>query len=174
MFDIYLEDAYEFYEQASHQEEDNVSKRLYRASIFTLISAVESYVNYVSSSFEEAKTLEPYEEAFLTDKKISFEQNKVVLKTEFYYLEQKIKFLLCKFNSEFDFNNVHWQRFVEVKKFRNKLVHPKNDEDVHDKNEYRAMAKDGLSGIVNILNEVNKAIYSKPMRRQILDLIPSE
>ena len=172
MFDVYLKDAHEIYMQALSQEDD-ASKRLYRASIFTSISAVESYISYVSSSFVEAKSFNPYEEAFLADKKIAFQKNQVVLTTEFYYLEHKIKFLLSKFNPKFDFKNVYWQQFMDVKGFRNKLVHPKEDEDIYSEEEYKAMAKDGLSGIINIINEVNKAIYRKPIRRQLLDLIPS-
>ncbi len=173
MFDVYLKDAHEIYMQALSQIEGDASKRLYRASIFTSISAVESYISYVSSSFVEAKTFDPYEEAFLADKKISFKKGRVVLATEFYYLEHKIKFLLSKFNPKFDFKNVYWQQFMEVKEFRNKLVHPKEDEDIYSKEKYKVMAKDGLSGIVNIINEVNKAIYKKPIRKQLLDLIPS-
>lgn len=172
MFDVYLKDAYEIYMQALSQTENEASKRLHRASIFTSISAIESYVNYVSSSFIEAKTFTLYEEAFLADKRISFDQGEVVLKTEFYYLEHKIRFLLNKFNPNYDLKSKHWQWFIEVKQFRNELIHPKENEDIYDKEKYEVMAKNGLSGIINTINEVNKAIYKKPIRAQLLDLIP--
>ena len=61
---------------------------------------------------------------------------------------------------------------MEFKKFRDRLVHPHDSEDEIQIKEYENIIKRGLSSIINIMNTISKGIFRKPLRKQLLDLIP--
>ncbi len=62
--------------------------------------------------------------------------------------------------------------FNNAKKFRDRLVHPRDSEDKIHIKEYEKIIKRGLSSIINIMNTISKGIFRKPLRKQLLDLIP--
>ena len=177
MFEEYLQDADCFFTragEAARSGNENDARSFYRASIFCASSAIEAYVNYIGDSFAKAKTLPPHEIAFLNDKAIYFSTDKgaAVEKSEFHKLDDKLRVLMRRFVADYDFNNTDWNGLMDFKKFRDSLVHPRQIEDETPLADYRKKIQKGLGGIIGVMNSVSKGIYKKPLRRQLLDLIP--
>jgi hypothetical protein len=177
MFEDYLQDAYDFYQTAQNAaaaKNDRVARRYYRAVVFYASGAIEAFVNYIADSFAKAGSLSPHEIAFLNDKRFDFSTNKftVIERTEYHRVEDKLKFLIRKFEPTFDFKSTSWSRIMAFKKFRDSLVHPRQSEDELSIAEYKRKLQTGIGGIIEIMNSVSKGIFKKPLRKQILDLIP--
>lgn len=178
MFEEYLQDAYEFYEMANavaKTSKDREARRYYRASVFYTAGAVESFINYIGDAFAKAENLTPHEIAFLNDKTLYFSSDKDMLieKVDYQNSESKIKFLIKKFAPDFDFEtNPSWSKYSQFKKFRNSLVHPRQNEDETSVSDYERNLRSGISGVIEVMNVVSKGVFKKPLRKQILDLIP--
>ena len=175
MFEDYLQDSYEFLEIA--QETDKTSgerqaRRYYRASVFYAAGAIEAFVNYIADSFAKAQSLSPVVIAFLSDKILTFDKGKLVERVEFHGLDEKLRLLLDRFVPDFDFNSASWSRLMAFKELRDRLVHPRQHEDETDVAEYQMMVCAGLSAVIEIMNCLSQGIFGKPIRRQLLDLIP--
>jgi len=61
---------------------------------------------------------------------------------------------------------------LEFKKFRDRLVYPRDTDDEISINDYKKNIKKGLSSIIFIMNSVSKGIFKKPLRKKLLDLAP--
>lgn len=172
MFEDYLEDSYYFMTKASSQENLRHAKRYYRVSVFCAISAIEAFVNYVGDAFAQSASFEPYEIAFLTDRVFVPERGKfeVLERSEYHRLEDKLRFLICKFVPSFDFEKMPcWSRLIEFKKFRDSLVHPRQDEDETELEEYKTVTATGTSSVIEIINHLCKGIFNRPLRKKLLD-----
>ena len=51
-------------------------------------------------------------------------------------------------------------------------MHPRQAEDQTEITEYQTKVQAGLSSIIELMNCVSKGIFKKPLRKQLLDLIP--
>lgn len=131
-------------------------------------------MNYIADSFAKAETLPPHEIAFLNDKGVYFSADKckTVQRTEFHKLDDKLRVLIRRFVSGFDFSSATWSNLMNFRKFRDSLVHPRQVEDETSVAEYRKRIRAGMSGIVGVMNYISKGIYKRPLRKQILDLVP--
>jgi hypothetical protein len=177
MFEEYLQDADEFFEsgkKAAIRKEDRAARRYFRASVFYLAGANEAFVNYIAESFEKADSLSRHEIAFLNDRDIVFDQEKGILRERiaFHRLEDKLRFLIRRFAEDFNFQSSSWSRLMAFKDFRDSLVHPRKAEDETTLEEYEKRISSGVSGIVDVMNSVSQAIFKRPLRKQLLDLIP--
>jgi hypothetical protein len=175
MFEEYLQDAHNFLEIALESQEEKIAKRYYRASVICLSSAIESFLNYVATSFDLAESIDKFEVAYINDKKIVFDSRKLsaVERTEFHPIDEKIKLLLKRFSDESSLTeNPYWSRFKEFKKFRDSLIHPRVEEDETSIEDYKHIVKEGMSSTIEVMSSLSKAIYRKPLRQKILDLIP--
>lgn len=171
MFEEYLEDAH-FFTKMAHDLEGAKSKRYYRAAAFCTLAAMESFVNYIGDTFAQSNVLEPYEIAWLTDKRFGYKSGEFkVLGTEYHAVEDKMKFLLRKFVPEFDFaTDSSWSRFGEFKGFRDAIVHPRNEEDMTSLNDYYKELSTGLVAIISLMNSICIGVFNKPLRKRLLDL----
>lgn len=174
MHEEYLQDAHEFFSIGQKSKDEREARRYFRASVFYAAGAIEAFVNYIADSFAKADSLTAHEIAFLSDKNLYFSSDKFVLveKTEFHRLEDKLKFLLKKFEPTFNFQSSAWSRLSEFKKLRDTLTHPKQSEDELTIEEYRKRLELGITGTIEIMNALSKCIFKSPLRRGILDLIP--
>jgi len=174
MFEDYLIDSYSFYEKAQKCENEREAKKYYRASIFYASSSIESFANYLADTFNQGESLSEFEIAFLLDKRLFFNPDKIEVedKTEFHSVDDKLKILIKKFIEDFDFKCRDWSQFNEFKKFRNRLVHPRESEDNIDLTDYRDHLKRGLTSIINLMNIISNGIFKRPLRKKLLDLIP--
>lgn len=178
MFEEYLQDAYEFLiiaDSAANNSDNRSAKRYYRASVFYAASAMEAFVNYIGDSFEKAGSLPPYETAFLNDKQLVFDPQKSDLLEQIrhYGIDDKLKFLLRKFVPNYDLGKSEsWSKFVEFKNFRDTLVHPRQSEDEYEIIYYQTKLRNGITGIIKLMNDILIGLFNKPLRKQILDLIP--
>jgi hypothetical protein len=177
MFEDYLRDAHRFFgeaEAAANDRSDKNARTYYRASVFCSFAAIEAFVNYVGDSFAKGDSLPKHETAFLNDKAIYFSTDKflVLEKTEFHKLDDKLRVIIRRFVAGFDFKSVAWANLMDFKKFRNSLVHPREIEDETLLTDYRAKIRKGLSGVIEVMSTISKGVYKKPLRKQLLDLIP--
>ena len=173
MFEEYLEDADYFMKKAAAQGDSQLARRYYRASIFCAMSAIEAFVNYVGDAFAAGGSLEPYEIAFLMDKQSTLIHGKFEMldTVEYHRLEDKLRFLICKFSSGFDFHTTTWWgHLLEFKKFRDSLVHPRQDEDETELDSYKSLSARGLSSVIEAINHLCIGIFRKPLRKKLLEL----
>jgi len=173
MFEEYLQDSNYFAIKASNESSEREIKRYYRVAIFCAMSAVEAFINYVGDTLIQGETLQPYEISFLTDKKFDASRGtfQILNQTEYHRMEDKLKFLICKFAPHFDFSHSScWSRLLELKKLRDKITHPRQDEDEIDIAEYKKKIEIGLSAAIKIMNYLCKGIFKRPLRKKILDL----
>ena len=174
MFEEYLEDSNYFAKEASKAGSEREAKRYYRVAVFCTMSAVEAFINYIGDTLAQGETFQPYEIAYLTDKKfdVSGGTFQILEQIEYHRLEDKLKFLICKFVPDFDFFSTPcWSRLLEFKKFRDTITHPRQDEDEIDITEYKKKIETGLSSAIEIMNYLCKGIFRRPLRKKILDLI---
>jgi hypothetical protein len=176
MFEDYLQDAFEFLSIAERRTEalkEREAKRYYRASIFYAAGAIEAFVNYVADSFAKAERLTPHEVSFLNDRVLTFSAARGLFeKTEYHKLDDKIRLLMRRFVADFNFQDPTWVKFMEFKAFRDVLVHPRQVNDEMDLHEYRTRGRTGLKAIIGIMSAISKGVYGKPLRPQLLDLMP--
>ncbi len=176
MFEDYLQDAYDFLLIASklaEKSEDREARRYYRASVFYASGAIEAFINYVADSFAKAGSISAHEICFLNDKALVFSAEKGLKeKTQFHRLEDKIRLLMRKFVSGFDFESPTWSKFIQFKAFRDGLVHPRQVEDDTPLSEYDRQVKTGLGAVIEIMSQISTDVFRRPLRKQLLDLIP--
>jgi hypothetical protein len=175
MFEEYLKNSYDFLvkaRKASDLSNEREARCYYRASIFYGAGAMEAFVNYIADSFYQAGNLTPLETAFLSDKILTFDKGKLVERVEFHKLDSKLRVLLHKFVNDFDLSCESWYHLMKFKDFRDTLVHPRKIDDDTEIVEYDQKVSDGLKSIIYVMNCISKGIFNKPMRRQLLDLIP--
>lgn len=177
MFEHYLEDSAELYNIANNEKNENnerEARRYYRASIFYAASALEAFLNYIIESFSLSGALSEMEIAFLKDKKYIFSNSErnIIEQTEYHRLDDKIKFLVNRFNIDYDFKSSSWSRYNEFKILRDDLIHPKNDEDNITLDNYYKIIKLGIGAIIDIMNTLSFGLYKKPLRKKLIDLIP--
>jgi hypothetical protein len=111
----------------------------------------------------------------LTDKKfgISGGEFQILDQVEYHRLEDKLRFLICKFVPDFDFAHTPcWSRLLEFKRLRDDLTHPRQDEDELDITEYKNKIETGLSSVIEIMNHLCVGIFRRPLRQKLVDLIP--
>lgn len=173
MFEEYLEDAYIFALHARECKDDREAKRFYRASVFYAASAIEAFINFIGDTLIKGDTLESYEVALLTDKKFGLMDGhfQVIEKFTLYGIEEKIRFLLNKFDPTLDLSRfAPWSQYNEFKDFRNNIVHPVRDEDERTTDDYYQKIRMGLSSVTQLMNHLCVRIFKKPLRKRILDL----
>src|ERR1700721_2055878 len=176
MFEEYLQDSYEFLlvaENSSRGPSGREARRYYRASVFYASGAIEAFVNYIADSFAKAGNIPNHEICFLNDRSLVFSVKKGLReKPEYHRLEDKIRLLMHKFVSQFDFQSMTWIKFMEFKAFRDSLVHPRQADDETDLSQYQKKVVAGLRAIIEIMNCISKGMFGTPLRKQLLDLIP--
>jgi len=174
MFEEYLQDSYEFFEIARKTKKDREARRYYRAAVFYATGAIEAFTNYIADSFAQAESLMPHEIAFLNDKSLIFDPRKGDLKekVDYHKLDEKLRVLIKKFMPGFDFKGIAWSSLMELKDFRDSLVHPRQSEDEKTTSEYQAKVRRGLAGVIEIINCLSIGIFKKSLRKKLLDLIP--
>lgn len=176
MFEEYLEDSHSFLMTAGEAfavSNEREARRYYRASVFYSAGAAEAFVNYIADSFAKAQSLTDHEIAFLNDRRLVFSVDRGLSeRTEYHSIDDKLRLLLNRFVPGFDFSSSLWSRFMQFKDFRDLLVHPRQAEDETAIAEYQTRVQIGLSSVIELMNCVSMGIFGKPLRRQLLDLIP--
>jgi hypothetical protein len=176
MFEEYLQDSYEFLSMANERAErsqEREARRYYRASVFYAAGAIEAFVNYIADSFAKAANIPPHEISFLNDKAVTFSVAKgLIEKTEYHRLDDKLRLLIQRFVPAFDFQSSTWSAFMQFRSFRDSLVHPRQAEDETGTSDYRKKVSAGLKAIIELMNSVSQGLFHRPLRKQLLDLIP--
>lgn len=178
MFEEYLQDAHEFFcaaNEAANKSQQRDAKRYFRAAAFYTASAMEAYVNYIGDSFNKAEKLSDHERAFLNDNQLVFDPTKGIVSTQtrYYSVDDKLKFLIHKFDPKYDIGKSKaWGSFIQFKTFRDSLVHPKEFDDEIEINEYREKLQMGLFGTITLMNDISNGVFKRPLRKKILDLMP--
>src|SRR5437868_5689829 len=176
MFEDYLQDADEFRriaEQHVKRSDDKSARRYFRASVFCIAASMEAFVNYLGSAFSQGHSIPEYEVSFLNDRALVFNASKGLHERgEYHRIDDKIKVLMKRFQTDFDFTSRPWVKFMEFKELRDSLVHSRDIEDETALSEYKSRVSQGLRSVVEIMDHLSKAIFRKSLRRQLLDLMP--
>ncbi|MBI4600103.1 hypothetical protein HY732_04235 [Candidatus Uhrbacteria bacterium] len=155
------------------KNDEREARCYYRASVFYAAGAIEAFVNYIADSFAKANNLTQHEICFLNDKTLVFKfDDGLREETKYNPLDQKLRFLIRKFVHNFDFQGSTWVAFMEFKKLRDLLAHPRQLDDETISDEYRKKVAKGLKAIIELMSAVTEGMFQKPLRRQLLDLIP--
>ncbi len=128
-----LNDAKYFLQLArNHRNKDEVRARTYaRAAIITTFAALESRINFHCWWIAEHGDVQPHEEAFLREQRLELTRDGYfdIVGSRFYSLEDKIRFLHWHSKGEpIDTNGTLWKLFLNVKRVRDRLVHPKPEQ----------------------------------------------
>jgi hypothetical protein len=175
MFEDYIQDSFSFFKLAEKVSfsDERKAKMYYRASIFCAVSSLEAFVNFIGDTFNKGNTIDRNEIAFLNDKVLEISPSKgtVESRTRFYSIDNKVKFILKRFRVPLETAATSlWKNFLEFKKLRDSLVHPRNITDELDINEYRNKIQTGLNANIDIMNLISKRLFSKQLRQSLLDL----
>ena len=174
MFEDYLTDASHFIESAKGTNLDSRFKvRDYRVSIFLISSALEAFINYLGETFKDSPDLSLHERDFLNDLQTEVNPRTAMLdkKEKFQTLDNKIKFLINKFSIQLDVATTpEWSHFKDFKGFRDSLVHPREQASEFTEQDYRKHAERGLKSAIFIIDKLLSGIFSRNLRRQVLDL----
>lgn len=173
MFEDYLHDSHEFFKMAQVATNEIESRRYYRAAVFCAAGAMEAFVNYQADSLEKSEKLPTHEINFLTDKVSTFSvKDGLSTRTEYHKIDDKIKLILMKFCPDFDCGTDVWMNFIELKKLRDNLIHPRNTDDETPLHDYKNQIKLGITSIIKIMDRITKGMFQSPLRRKLIDLIP--
>lgn len=173
MFEDYLEDASCFANQANKTSDIREAKRYYRASIFYTMGAVEAFVNYIANTLAHGPDWPEYEIAFLSDNKFDLEKGsfKIIQQAEYHRLEDKLRFLLVKFDPGFDFQGVAaWCRLLEFKELRDDITHPRSDDDTLVVVDYKKKVESGITAAIEIMSAIMNGAFGHPLRKKLIDL----
>lgn len=173
MFEDYLEDAYNLAIAAREATDERVARRYYRAAIFYAVSSIEAFLNFIGETLEKGGKVAPYEIAFLNDKRfgITGDSFEVLEQMEFHKLEDKLKFLLKKHAKQYDLGSEpSWTRFIDLKRFRDGLVHPRKTRDEIEIVEYDDILKVGLGSIIEIMDILCKGLFKRGLRKKVTEI----
>jgi hypothetical protein len=127
-----------FAREASRDKNEALMNTYCRAVVFSVWSALEGWINYISSSFAEIDTtLSQYEIAFLKERKIQVNEDGLIEisnQDDYKPTTTRLLFILQKYGGRYDLKHENpdlWRRLREAEKTRHSLVHPKRvDEDM--------------------------------------------
>lgn len=171
MFEEYLLNSNYFRNIALKQSVNKEAKKYYRVSIFCAMSAIEAFVNSISEGFKLSSTLEVHEIHYLLDQTLTMSNGVFKERIENHGIDEKLKFLLKKFSPSYEIDKEpSWVWFMEFRKIRNNLIHPKSDDDEITVEQYKEIIKKGLNSIIDIINVLCNGLYKKPLRKKITDL----
>lgn len=179
MFEEYLRDTAHFLSearQASESGAEEESRRSYRVSIMLGCAAMETFVNFIASTFETAgsDTLQPYELGLLADRRFGQRNGVFQLQDQPAYsrLEDKLRFLINHFPVKLDLSRSReWAEFLEFKRLRDKLVHARRDEDETPLATYDTACSEGVHATFALMNLLSEGIFDRPLRAKLHDLM---
>jgi len=173
MFEEYLKDTKHFYQQAILQTKAELARANFRASVFCASSAMEAFINFVGETVETSEILNANEIAYLNDKILEVNPSKgnVEERKKFQPIDGKIKFLIKKFSVDIEIqNDLNWSKFISLKQLRDKLVHSKEFTDNTPIDNYKKKLTSGINSTIYLIDRISRKIFSKGLRRQILDM----
>lgn len=175
MFEDYIQDAYGFFRMAEDcvDSDERQARMFYRAAVFCAASSLESFVNFVGDTFKKGQSLPATEIAFLNDLSLEVDPSKaeVESRTRYYSIDDKIKYLLKKFGADIDVRtHPAWQKFKNLKEFRDSLVHPREISDEVNIQIYRDRIREGLNANLDIMNSIAKKVFGKGLRTGVAEL----
>ena len=173
MFEDYLDDAYNLALAARAAGGERVARRYYRAAVFYTVSSIEAFLNFVGETLERGGKVASYEIAFLNDRKFGIigDSFEVLDQMEFHRLEEKLRFLIKKHAKGYDLGaEPSWVRFIEFKRFRDTLVHPRKNEDEIAVRDYDEILRQGFNSTIEIMDVLCKGIFNKGLRKKVAEM----
>ncbi|MBI5082107.1 MAG: hypothetical protein HZB17_12530 [Chloroflexi bacterium] len=133
-----------YYFAAKQADRDNDSALMERAIVSSIVFswiAIEAFINNMMADFTTLSedTFSLHERSLLTEKTVEFIDSgadagkfRLSNRTEYRKIEDKILFLIAKFGggSKLDKGGTLWQKFIEIKKKRDQITHPRKANDL--------------------------------------------
>jgi len=124
-----------FARQCSRKKENALMLSYCRAVFFSAWSALEGWINYISTSFAKTDhTLSQYEISFLIEKRIEVDEKGLINITkqdDYHPALKKLVFIFRRFGKNFDLKYSRpelWRDLKEIEATRHSIVHPKDRE----------------------------------------------
>ena len=157
-----FEEAKSFFEKAKSSTEKESKEAYLHSSLLLVMSSLEACVN----SIVEEILIDPYkdkydllEQSLLLEKEIVFENGHYKLgnKLKMSRIIERIEFLIFKFSGKEIPTTTEWfQQLKQRIDFRDKLVHPKEDIILTER-----QVENAMSSVLETINELYKAVYKK-------------
>lgn len=173
MFEDYLEDAYHLARQAKTSQNEAAKKRYYRAAVLYSASAVEAFLNFIAETLETGNALEPFELAFLCDRRFGLNQGKfqALDSIEYHRIEDKLRMLLTKFRPQYDVTTEpSWSHLSELRGLRDGIVHPRGQDDEVTPEQYGKRLSRGMAAAIEVMDHLCQGIFNKRLRKKLRDL----
>lgn len=125
-----FEDSEFFLQEAKKLQwkDQHTTRRYIRASIITAFAALEAFLNTMLYLVDQADDLELVERAFVQEKRVELTEDGYfdIKGQKFSSIEEKIRFVHWRREGvRIPKGNAAWESFVEAKRLRDELVHPK-------------------------------------------------
>lgn len=141
-------------------------------SILNSWAGIESFINNMMQDFaslpEDMFTV--HERGFLEEKQVKLSTRGANIgtfclenKDEYKRLEDKIAFLIARFgkNKKIEKGTAFWQRFEKIKKKRNRLTHPRRNEEIK-------LSLEDAKDAHDVSKEVIEFVFSEVWKKQII------
>lgn len=155
-----IEQAKRFLEK-SIDSNDKVAKRAYlNASLLLTISALDAYINGISTELLHIQKLEIIEKSILSEREYGLKKGKIELsnKLKIYRTIERIEYLHFKFTKKHIDGNEHkwWPDLTYAIDLRNKIVHPKENVILTAKH-----VESAINSVLSCVNCLYNSIYGK-------------
>lgn len=154
-----FEQAKRFLEKAKIETDEEGKTAYLNAALLIGVSALEAHINAIIDELLSTwDNLGIQEISLLSEKEISFNNGEFKLseKLKMYRLIDRVEFIFQKFCKKrpLDKNEPWWQQLKEALRLRNKLVHPKEQISLSEKD-----VENSLLGILDAINSLYKSLY---------------
>ncbi len=155
-----LEEAKRFLEKSKSAENEDARTAFIHSTVLIGMSALEAYINGISSELLNYQNTPIHEKSLLGEKKIELKNGEFILtnKLKIQRLTDRIQYLYFKYKKEHltGVNEVWWGPLNSSIKIRNGLVHPKEEISIsYDE------AKNLIENVIACLLCLSKIIYKK-------------
>lgn len=155
-----LEEAKRFLEKVKETDNVQAQTAYTHSAVLIGISALEAYINGISSELMNFPSTPIHEKSLLGEKEIELVQGEFVLtdRLKIQRLTDRIQYLYFKYNRVHLNGNVErwWSPLKQSLKIRNQLVHPKEEIELSYED-----AKNLLENVIECLLCLSKIIYKK-------------
>jgi hypothetical protein len=156
---LLLEQAKRFYEKATEAKDTDSQVAYLHASLLLGVSSLEAHVNSICDDFLVRPELNILERSILAEREYRLEGGEFILleALKMYRLTERIEFLFRRFSEKPVDKIAGWWPATKAALFiRNELTHPKRRPEITTESVKRA-----LSGIIDALDAIYRAIYKK-------------
>ena len=154
-----LEESKRFLERANVTPDADSKQAFLHAALLLSFSSLEAHINAIVDDFRARQDFSVYELGLLLEREVRLENGEFVLGgLKMSRMEDRIEFLCRKFTGlPIDKQEIWWMQLKGATDLRNKLVHPKEAQNVTGTGVSLAM-----TAIISAIDALYRSIYKRP------------